>query len=84
MVITLQPETGQLLAQELANGHFQSVDEMILQGIRSRAHRLDTLIRQPLPKEQRAAAFASFVESLPRTGTVVVDDSREGIYGDHP
>lgn len=36
MVINIKPETERLVQQELHNGHFHSVDEMIVQGIQTK------------------------------------------------
>ena len=36
MTINLKPETERLVQAELQNGHFRSVDEMIVQGIQAR------------------------------------------------
>ena len=95
MVIELRPETEELLKSELANGHFRTVDEMILQAIRSRSGvakspvtdqaELPDLMRPPLPTgKQRAEAFVALVQSLTSSGVYLADDSRESIYGEHP
>ena len=36
MTIELKPETEMLVRQELENGHFHTVDEMIAEGVRAR------------------------------------------------
>ena len=36
MTINLNPETERLVQEELQNGHFHSVDEMILEGVQAR------------------------------------------------
>ncbi len=36
MTIKLKPETEQLVEEELQNGHFRSVDEMIIEGVQAR------------------------------------------------
>jgi hypothetical protein len=36
MTIDLKPETERLVRQELQNGHFLSVDEMIVEGVQAR------------------------------------------------
>lgn len=36
MTINLKPETEQLVQQELQNGNFRSVDEMIVEGVQAR------------------------------------------------
>lgn len=35
MSIELKPETEQLVREEIRNGHFQSIDELIVQGVRA-------------------------------------------------
>ena len=35
MTIHVTPETGKLVQNEIRNGHFQSVDDLILQGVRA-------------------------------------------------
>ncbi len=35
MSIELKPETEQLVREEIRNGHFQSIDELIVQGMRA-------------------------------------------------
>jgi hypothetical protein len=36
MTITLKPETERLVQQELQSGHFQNVDEIIVEGVEAR------------------------------------------------
>jgi len=36
MAIDIKPETERLVREELQNGHFRSVDEMIVQGVQAR------------------------------------------------
>ena len=36
MTINLKPETERLVQQELRDGHFRSVDEMIVEGVQAR------------------------------------------------
>ena len=36
MTINLNPETERLVQEELQNGHFRSVDEMIVEGVQAR------------------------------------------------
>lgn len=47
MTVELKPETEQLVQEELRNGYFGSVDEMIVQGIRARHD------RKPQPELKR-------------------------------
>ena len=39
MNVQLNPETEKLVREELQSGHFHSIDEIILQGIRARRER---------------------------------------------
>lgn len=36
MTINIKPETERLVQEELQNGHFRSVDEMIVEGVQAR------------------------------------------------
>ena len=36
MTVNLKPETEQLVQEHLQNGHFRSVDEMIVEGVQAR------------------------------------------------
>jgi Arc/MetJ-type ribon-helix-helix transcriptional regulator len=60
MVIQLNPETERLVQEEMQSGRFHSIDEIILQGIRTRHEK-----EQPQPSEaqrrqavERALDFA--------------------------
>ena len=39
MTIDVKPETERLVKEELGNGHFRSVDEMIVEGVNARRER---------------------------------------------
>lgn len=51
MPIQLKPETERLVEQELASGRFQSVDEIIQQGLRTRSDEAES---ERLRKHRRA------------------------------
>lgn len=53
MIVELKPETEKLLHQELSNGHFNSVDEIIIRGIQSR---LGNPLSNKSPSKARAQA----------------------------
>jgi hypothetical protein len=36
MMVNLKPETERLVQDELQNGHFRTVDEIIIEGVRAR------------------------------------------------
>ena len=52
MMIQLNPETERLVQEELQSGHFHSIDEIILQGIRARREKE----QPPLSETQRGQA----------------------------
>jgi hypothetical protein len=53
MTIILKPETERLVQTELQNGHFRSVDEMIVEGVRARSEGKPLLrqVRSKTPAE---------------------------------
>ena len=58
MTINLKPETEQLLREELQNGHFRSVDEMIVEGVQARRE------GKPLSGEMRRKTPAEAVAHI--------------------
>jgi hypothetical protein len=60
MMIQLNPETEMLVQQELERGHFQSVDEMIVQGIRARREKPQPVLSEGQRRQavERALDFA--------------------------
>jgi hypothetical protein len=36
MTINLKPETERLVQEEMQNGHFRSIDEMVVEGVQAR------------------------------------------------
>ena len=62
MTIDIKPETERLVQEELKRGHFQSVDEMIVQGVQARREtepRLSPVKRhRPPGKKSLAQLFA--------------------------
>lgn len=46
MTITLKPETERLVQDELQSGHFHSVDEIIVQGVKARREKEPPQARQ--------------------------------------
>jgi Arc/MetJ-type ribon-helix-helix transcriptional regulator len=61
MMIQLNPETEILVQQELERGHFQSVDEMIVQGIRARREKSQPALSEAQRRQavERALDFAT-------------------------
>ena len=58
MTIDLQPETERLVREELQNGHFHSVDEIIVQGVQARRE------GKPLSHEARRKTPAEAVAHI--------------------
>ncbi len=61
MTINLKPETERLVQEEIHSGHFHSVDELIVEGVRAwrEKHRPQTAdAEQRLKAVERALAFA--------------------------
>lgn len=54
MNVELQPETERMLQRELASGHFESVDEIIIRGIQSRLG--NPLSSKPTTRERTKSA----------------------------
>jgi len=52
--VQLKPETERLVQEEIRNGHFHSVDELIVQGIHAwrEKHRVEPTIAQPKPRQR--------------------------------
>lgn len=80
MTINVKPETEQLVRHEIQSGHFQTVDEIIIQGVQSwrEKHRL----RQAGPEQRRRAvadalAFARD-KAIPLDGISIKELIHEG------
>ena len=61
MTIRIKPETEQLVKEELQNGHFRTVDEIIVEGVQARREKDRTLVppaRQKTPKKNLVELFA--------------------------
>jgi hypothetical protein len=58
MTINIKPETERLVQEELQNGHFHSVDEMIVEGVQSRRE------GKPLSHEVRRKTTAEAVAHI--------------------
>jgi hypothetical protein len=73
MTINLKPETEQLVREELQNGHFRSVDEMIVEGVQARRE------GKPLSRELRrktpAKRWRTFASCARETGCLPVSPS---------
>lgn len=62
MSIELKPETEQLVQEEIRSGHFQSIDELIVQGVR--ALREKTLTQSSVNGPSGAAASVAHLRAL--------------------
>jgi len=60
MTINLKPETERLVREELQNGHFCSVDEMIVEGVQAR--REGKLLSREVRRKTPAEAVAHIRE----------------------
>jgi hypothetical protein len=79
MSINLKPETEQILVEEMQSGHFQTVDELILEGLgawreRHQQHPTDT---QRLAAVESALDFAKN-KAIPLKGLSIRELLHEG------
>ncbi len=61
MTIRIKPETEQLVKEELQNGHFRSVDEIIFEGVQARREKERTPVEsvgRKTPKKNLVELFA--------------------------
>jgi len=69
MSIEIKPETEDLIREELRQGHFQSIDELILSGVR--AWRASNLAHEPAAPQksgtEKAREFVFWAKSHPHT-----------------
>jgi Arc/MetJ-type ribon-helix-helix transcriptional regulator len=79
MNIQLNPETERLVREELESGHFHSVDEIIVQGIRARRETRQTPESEALRSEavERALHFALH-KAVPLNGASIRELLHEG------
>jgi Arc/MetJ-type ribon-helix-helix transcriptional regulator len=69
MTIEIKPETERLVRSELENGHFESIDELIVKGI----HALHDGEEHPFTREERKTAIRQMRE--------FIDKNRVGLAG---
>jgi len=80
MTINLKPETERLVQEELQDGHFRSVDEMIVAGVQAKRE------RKPWPHEGRRKTAAEAVAHIRKlrqgnrlpAGVTIKDLTNEG------
>jgi Arc/MetJ-type ribon-helix-helix transcriptional regulator len=53
VTVQLKPETEQLVQEEIRNGHFHSVDELIVQGVRAWREKNRVESNPPPPKPRK-------------------------------
>jgi Arc/MetJ-type ribon-helix-helix transcriptional regulator len=77
MPIQLSPETEHLVEQEIASGRFQSVDEIILQGVRKQDDAESERWKRHRRAIKRTRAFIT-VDPLHLNGVTFQDVIEEG------
>jgi Arc/MetJ-type ribon-helix-helix transcriptional regulator len=75
MNIQLNPETERLVREELESGHFDSVDEIIVQGIRARRETTQTPASETLRRE---AVENALHKAVPLNGASIRELLHEG------
>ena len=65
MTVQLKPETERLVDEEIKSGHFQSVDELIVQGVQAWRERHQPSEAAQTPKKN----FAQFLMESPLPGS---------------
>jgi hypothetical protein len=80
MSIELKPETETLVQQELQNGHFHTVDEMIVEGVRARREGMTVSGQAPRKTPAEAAAHIRQMRRGNRLppGVTIKDLTNEG------
>lgn len=66
MTVDLKPETERLLQEEIKNGHFYTVDELIVQGVHAWREKLRV---EPIPARKPKKNFAQFLLDSPLPGS---------------
>ncbi|HEY1337583.1 MAG TPA: hypothetical protein VGF59_08740 [Bryobacteraceae bacterium] len=69
MTIDLKPETQHLVEQELRNGHFRSVDEIIVEGVKARRERHSDQRISVAPARKPRKNLADFLLESPFHGS---------------
>ncbi len=80
MPITLKPETERLVQEELQNGHFRTVDEIIVEGVQSRREGkpLSSEVKRKTPAEAVAHIRELRKGNLLPAGVTIKDLINEG------
>ena len=65
MSIEIKPETEHLIREELQKGHFRSVDEIIIEGVRARGQKQRT---KPTRDQKRKTSLSELLLNSPLAG----------------
>ncbi|HEY3741483.1 MAG TPA: hypothetical protein VGL53_16640 [Bryobacteraceae bacterium] len=69
MIVELKPETERLVEEELRSGHVHSVDELIVEGIKSLRDK--TKDHSPTPSRKPRMNLADFLRESPFAGSEI-------------
>ena len=80
MSICLRHETEQLVQEEIRNGHFRSVDDLIVEGVNALRQRLTTTRSSSEQRRQAIERALSFAKdrAIPLDGISIKDLIHEG------
>lgn len=67
MPIELKPETERLVREEIRNGNFHSVDELIVEGVHAWREKHDT--QSPAARQRRKQTLSEFLMESPLAGS---------------
>jgi hypothetical protein len=67
MTIQLKPETERLVQEELRKGHFQTVDDLIVEGVHAWRERLRQV--RTIPQGSRKKTLSEFLLESPLAGS---------------
>jgi len=70
MTVELKPETERLAQEEIQSGHFQSVDELIVQGVHALREKLKPTPLTAAPRKPRKN-LAAFLRESPLAGSEI-------------
>ena len=79
MIVELKPETEKLVQEEIRRGHFQSVDEVIVQGVYALRER-SKVAPVTVPPRKPRKNLADFLTESPFAGSEI-DLERQQDYG---
>jgi Arc/MetJ-type ribon-helix-helix transcriptional regulator len=79
MAVELKPETERLVEEEIRSGHFQSVDELIVEGVYALREKSKSAPLTAPPRKPRKT-LAAFLRESPLAGSEI-DLERQQDYG---